>query len=38
MKDITEIRALIERFFEGETTLEEEQRLYDYFKQTKELP
>ena len=38
MKDITEIKALIERFFEGETTLEEEQRLYDYFKQTKDLP
>ena len=38
MKDITEIKALIERFFEGETTLEEEQWLYDYFKQTKDLP
>ena len=32
MKDITEIKTLIERFFEGETTLEEEQWLYDYFK------
>ena len=38
MKDITEIRALIERFFEGDTTLTEEQWLYDYFKQTKDLP
>ena len=38
MKDIVEIRTLIERFFEGETTLEEEHWLYDYFKQTKDLP
>ena len=38
MKDITEIMTLIERFFEGETTLEEERWLYDYFKQTKNLP
>ena len=38
MKDIVEIRTLIERFFEGETTLEEEQWLYDYFKQSQSLP
>lgn len=38
MKDIVEIKTLIERFFEGDTTLAEEQWLYDYFKQTKELP
>lgn len=30
--------TLIERFFEGDTTLEEERWLYDYFKQTKNLP
>jgi hypothetical protein len=38
MKDINEILALIERFFEGDTILEEERWLYDYFKQTKVLP
>ena len=30
--------TLIERFFEGDTSLEEEQWLYGYFKQTKDLP
>ena len=34
MKELVEIKALIERFFEGDTTLAEEQWLYDYFKQT----
>ena len=38
MKDIAEILNLIERFFEGDTTLEEEHWLYNYFKQTKNLP
>lgn len=38
MKDLTEIKKLIDRFFEGDTTLEEEQWLYGYFRQTKELP
>lgn len=38
MKTINEILTLIERFFEGDTTLEEERWLYDYFRQTKELP
>lgn len=38
MKTLDEILALIERFFEGNTTLEEEHWLYDYFKQTKDLP
>ena len=38
MKTIDEILALIERFFEGDTTLEEEHWLYNYFKQTKDLP
>ena len=38
MKTIEEILALIERFFEGDTTLEEEHWLYNYFKQTKDLP
>lgn len=38
MKDIAEIKTLIERFFEGDTSLEEERWLYDYFKQTKDLP
>ena len=38
MKELVEIKALIERFFEGDTTLAEEQWLYDYFKQTQDLP
>ena len=38
MKDLAEIKKLIDRFFEGDTTLEEEQWLYGYFRQTKELP
>ena len=38
MKDITEILTLINRFFEGDTTLEEERWLYDYFRQTTNLP
>jgi cytochrome c-type biogenesis protein CcmH/NrfG len=38
MKELVEIKALIERFFEGDTTLAEEQWLYDYFKQTKNPP
>ena len=38
MKELVEIRQLIERFFEGDTTLAEEQWLYDYFKHTQDLP
>ena len=38
MKDIAEIRILIDRFFKGDTTLAEEQWLYDYFKQQQNLP
>ena len=38
MKNLDEILTLIERFFEGDTSLEEERWLYDYFKQTKDLP
>ena len=38
MKDNTEILTLINRFFEGDTTLEEEHWLYDYFHQTPNLP
>ncbi|MBQ8008521.1 MAG: hypothetical protein IJ256_03225 [Bacteroidaceae bacterium] len=38
MKDLAEIKKLIDRFFEGDTTLEDEQWLYGYFRQTKELP
>ena len=38
MKTIDEILTLIERFFEGDTSLEEERWLYNYFKQTKDLP
>ena len=33
----TEIRELTDRFFEGTTTLEEERRLYDFFRQ-KDIP
>lgn len=29
--DIKEIQALLEKYFEGETTLEEDQALFDYF-------
>lgn len=39
MKDnILKIRTLIDRFFDGETTLDEEQQLYDFFQQTPTLP
>ena len=38
MKDTTEILTLINRFFEVETSLEEERWLYDYFRQTANLP
>lgn len=38
MKELVEIKTLIERFFEGDTTLAEEQWLYDYFKHTQDLP
>ena len=31
MKTTEDIRRMVERFFEGETTLDEEQALYDYF-------
>lgn len=30
---MNDIRPLIQKFFNGETTLDEEQRLYDYFSQ-----
>ncbi len=33
-----EIRTLTERFFEGDTTLEEERRLYEYYRTAKQLP
>lgn len=32
MKDYSEISALITRFFDGETTLQEERMLYDFFR------
>ena len=38
MKEITKILTLIERFFEGETSLEEEHWLYNYFAQATDLP
>ena len=38
MKDIAEIKLMIEQFFKGETSLEEEKCLYDYFKQNQDLP
>ncbi len=34
MESITEIRKLLDRFYTGETTLEEEQILQDYFSST----
>ena len=39
MNDINRIRTLTERFFLGETTLSEEQELYDFYQQSpSELP
>lgn len=38
MKDYNDIKLLIERFFEGETSLEEEQRLYAFFSSHRSLP
>jgi len=38
MKETTEILTLIDRFFEGETSLEEERWLYNYFAQATDLP
>lgn len=36
--NILKIRTLIDRFFEGETTLAEEQVLYDFFRNAPQLP
>ena len=36
MNDTLKIRTLTERFFDGETTLAEEQQLYDYYRQEPE--
>lgn len=36
MTNELKIRTLLERFFDGETTLEEEQQLYAFFQQTAE--
>ncbi|MCR4602606.1 MAG: hypothetical protein K5683_03600 [Prevotella sp.] len=33
MNNELKIRTLLERFFDGETTLDEERQLYDYFRQ-----
>lgn len=38
MKDYKDIQQLIERFFEGETSLEEEQRLYAFYSSHPKLP
>jgi len=36
MNNELKIRTLIDRFFDGETTLDEERQLYDYFRQQSE--
>ena len=38
MSDILRIRTLTDRFFDGTTTLEEEQELYDYYRREQPLP
>ena len=38
MSDILRIRTLTDRFFDGTTTLEEEQELYDYYQREQPLP
>ncbi|MBR5697857.1 MAG: hypothetical protein IKX44_04440 [Prevotella sp.] len=38
MKKEYDIRTLTERFFDGETTLAEEQRLYELYRQAESLP
>ena len=38
MSDILRIRTLTDRFFDGTTTLEEEQKLYDYYRREQTLP
>lgn len=38
MSDILKIRTLTDRFFDGTTTLEEEQELYDYYRREQALP
>ena len=38
MSDILRIRTLTDRFFDGKTTLEEEQELYDYYRHEQALP
>ena len=35
MESIEEIRKMLDRFYLGETTLEEEKRLYEYFSSHK---
>ena len=37
MSDILRIRTLTDRFFDGTTTLEEEQELYDYYRREQAL-
>ena len=36
--DIMKIRSLCDRYFDGDTTAEEEMMLRDYFTQTKDIP
>ena len=38
MSDILRIRTLTDRFFDGKTTVEEEQELYDYYRREQALP
>jgi len=38
MSSILRIRTLTDRFFDGTTTLEEEQELYDYYRREQALP
>lgn len=36
--NILKIRTLLDRFFDGDTTLDEEQQLYEFFREARELP
>lgn len=38
MSDILRIRTLTDRFFDGKTTVKEEQELYDYYRREQALP
>ena len=38
MENINDIKRLIERFLEGDTSLQEEKTLYDYFRNAEVAP